>query len=179
MVSGLSAAELEGGGEGTTPATALRPVLRGIGLFVAGFTLVFVALGAAASGIGRVLDAHQITLAHVSGVVIIFLGVVMLLGALPSRVWAYAGSGAVGAVSRVTGEHRFDVRPSKLGTWAAPLDGDGVRLRLDALRRTGSRGRAEPGCPQRDASGRSRSPLRLLARSGRALRARRSRRSTA
>ena len=91
MVSGLSAAELEGGGgEGATPATALRPVLRGIGLFVAGFTLVFVALGAAASGIGRVLDAHEITLAHVSGAVIVFLGVVMLLGALPSRVWAYA-----------------------------------------------------------------------------------------
>ena len=90
---------------------------------MAGFTLVFVALGAAASGIGRVLDAHQITLAHVSGAVIIFLGVVMLLGALPSRVWAHAGSGTVGIVSRVTGEHRFDVRPSKLGAWAAPLMG--------------------------------------------------------
>ena len=123
MVSGLSAAELEGGGEGATPAAALRPVLRGIGLFVAGFTLVFVALGAAASGIGRVLDAHQITLAHVSGAVIIFLGAVMLLGALPSSVWAHAGSGTVSTVSRVTGEHRFDVRPSKLGAWAAPLMG--------------------------------------------------------
>ena len=38
MVSGLSAAELEAGGEGATPSAALRPVLRGIGLFVAGFT---------------------------------------------------------------------------------------------------------------------------------------------
>ena len=57
MVSGLSAAELEAGGEGATPSAALRPVLRGIGLFVAGFTVVFVALGAAASSIGRVLDA--------------------------------------------------------------------------------------------------------------------------
>ena len=53
MVSGLSAAELEAGGEGATPSAALRPVLRGIGLFVAGFTLVFVALGATASGIGQ------------------------------------------------------------------------------------------------------------------------------
>ena len=26
-------------------------------------------------------------------------------------------------VTRVTGEHRFDVRPSKLGLWAAPLMG--------------------------------------------------------
>ena len=90
---------------------------------MAGFTVVFVALGATASGIGRLLDAHEITLAHVSGVVIILLGVVMLLGALPSRVWANAGSGTLGMVSRVTGEHRFDVRPSRLGVWAAPLMG--------------------------------------------------------
>jgi cytochrome c-type biogenesis protein len=123
MVSGLSAAELEAGGEGATPAAALRPVLRGIGLFVAGFTLVFVALGAAASSIGRVLDAHQVTLTHVSGAVIVVLGAVMLLGALPTRVWAQAGAGTLGLVSRVTGEHRFDVRPSKLGVWAAPVMG--------------------------------------------------------
>ena len=123
MVSGLSAAELEAGGDGATPSAALRPVLRGIGLFVAGFTLVFVALGAAASSIGRLLDAHQIMLAHLSGAVIILLGVVMLLGALPAGVWAHAGTGTLGVVSRVTGEHRFDVRPSKLGAWAAPVMG--------------------------------------------------------
>jgi len=123
MVSGLSAAELEAGGEGATPAAALRPVLRGIGLFVAGFTVVFVALGAAASSIGRILDAHEVLLGHVSGVVIILLGVVMLLGALPARVWAQAGNGTLGVVSRLTGEHRFDVRPSKLGAWAAPVMG--------------------------------------------------------
>jgi cytochrome c-type biogenesis protein len=123
MVSGLSAAELQASGERATPPNALRPVLRGIGLFVAGFTLVFVALGAAASGIGRLLDSHEITLSHVSGVVIIVLGVVMLLSALPARVWAHAGSGTLGLVSRVTGEHRFDVRPSRLGVWAAPFMG--------------------------------------------------------
>jgi cytochrome c-type biogenesis protein len=123
MVSGLSAAELEAGGDGATPSAALRPVLRGIGLFVAGFTLVFVALGATASSIGRLLDAHQITLTHVSGAVIIVLGAVMVLSALPTGVWAHAGSGTIGVVSRLTGEHRFDVRPSKLGAWAAPLMG--------------------------------------------------------
>jgi cytochrome c-type biogenesis protein len=47
----------------------------------------------------------------------------MLVGALPSRVWAHAGSGTLGVVSRVAGEHRFDVRPSKLGAWAAPVMG--------------------------------------------------------
>lgn len=123
MVSGLSAAELEAGGEGTTPSVALRPVLRGIGLFVAGFTLVFVALGATASGIGSLLHGHRYVLAQVSGALIIFLGIVMLLSALPARVWASAGSGTLGVVSRVTGEHRFDVRPSRLGVWAAPVMG--------------------------------------------------------
>jgi cytochrome c-type biogenesis protein len=123
MVSGLSAAELEAGGEGATPSAALRPVLRGIGLFVAGFTLVFVALGATASGIGSLLHGHRYVLAQVSGVLIIFLGAVLLLGALPARVWASAGSGTLGVVSRLTGEHRFDVRPSRLGVWAAPVMG--------------------------------------------------------
>ena len=98
-------------------------MLRGIGLFVAGFTVVFVALGATASSIGRILKAHEIVLAHVSGLVIILLGVVMLLSALPERVWVNAGSGTLSLVSRVTGEHRFDVRPSKLGVWAAPVMG--------------------------------------------------------
>ncbi len=123
MVSGLSAAELEAGSDGATPPTALRPVLRGIGLFVAGFTIVFVALGATASGIGHLLTTHRVTLTYVSGGIIIFLGVVMLLSALPSAVWANAGSGTLGLVSRVTGEHRFDVRPSRLGKWAAPVMG--------------------------------------------------------
>ena len=123
MVSGLSAAELAAAGEGTTQSAALRPVLRGIGLFVAGFTLVFVALGATASSIGRLLKPHALTLSHVSGVVVLLLGIVMLVGALPARVWTHAGSGTLGVVTRVTGEHRFDVRPSKLGLWAAPLMG--------------------------------------------------------
>jgi len=123
MVSGLSAAELSAGGDGATPSAALRPVLRGIGLFVVGFTVVFVGLGAAASSIGRVLDAHKVFLGRVSGVVIILLGIVMLLGALPARVWTHAGSGTLGVVTRMTGEHRFDVRPSKLGAWAAPVMG--------------------------------------------------------
>jgi cytochrome c-type biogenesis protein len=101
----------------------MRPVLRGIGLFIAGFTVVFVALGAAASGIGRLLVSHKETLTHVSGFVVILLGLVLLLGAVPSRFWARVGAGPLGVLTRVTGERRFDVRPSTLGTWAAPVMG--------------------------------------------------------
>ncbi len=123
MVSGLSAAELEAGGDGATPSAALRPVLRGICLFVVGSTLVFVALGATASGIGSLLHGHRYVLAQVSGALIVVLGAVMVLGAVPARLWEHAGSGTLGAVSRVTGERRFDVRPSRLGGWAAPVMG--------------------------------------------------------
>ena len=38
-------------------------------------------------------------------------------------MWEHAGSGTLGVVSRVTGERRFDVRPSRLGGWAAPVMG--------------------------------------------------------
>jgi cytochrome c-type biogenesis protein len=85
MVSGLSAAELEANDDGTTPSEALRPVLKGIGLFVLGFTVVFVALGATASTIGQVLKNNRIELVYASGAIIIFLGVVMVLSSLPQR----------------------------------------------------------------------------------------------
>jgi len=102
---------------------SMRPVLRGIGLFIAGFTVVFVALGAAASGLGRLLVSHKETLTHVSGFVVILLGLVLLLGAVPSGFWARVGAGPLGVLTRITGERRFDVRPSTLGTWAAPVMG--------------------------------------------------------
>jgi cytochrome c-type biogenesis protein len=129
MVSGLSAAELTAtrvsvaGGGTTTGVVTMRPMLRGIGLFIAGFTLVFVALGAAASGIGHLLASHKEMLTHVSGFVVIVLGLVLLLGTVPSGFWARLGTGPLGVVSRVAGERRFDVRPSTLGTWAAPIMG--------------------------------------------------------
>jgi cytochrome c-type biogenesis protein len=128
MVSGLSAAELTASqvavaGGGNTRVVTMRPMLRGIGLFIAGFTLVFVALGAAASGIGHLLASHKEALTHVSGFVVIGLGLILLLGTVPSVFWARLGAGPLGVVTRVAGERRFDVRPSTLGTWAAPIMG--------------------------------------------------------
>jgi cytochrome c-type biogenesis protein len=129
MVSGLSAAELTAtrgvppSGGGAPVAVTMRPMLRGIGLFIAGFTLVFVALGAAASGIGRLLVSHKETLTHVSGFVVIILGLVLLIGTVPAGFWSRVGAGPLGVLTRITGERRFDVRPSTLGTWAAPVMG--------------------------------------------------------
>jgi cytochrome c-type biogenesis protein len=124
MVSGLSAAELTAEGDGALVGRqALRPMLRGIGLFVLGFTLVFVALGATASGIGSLLKRHELLLAQVSGWSIVVLGAVLLISAAPSSVWNRVGAGPAGLVARVTGERRFAVRPSTLGIWAAPVMG--------------------------------------------------------
>jgi cytochrome c-type biogenesis protein len=126
MVSGLSAAELTAvhpGGTGTVVASTTRPMLRGIGLFIGGFTLVFVALGATASGIGHLLNSHQLVLSRVSGFVIVFLGLVLILGAVPGSFWSRIGTRPLGLLTRLTGDRRFDVRPSTLGTWAAPVMG--------------------------------------------------------
>src|SRR5271157_4287551 len=62
MVSGLSVAEIEAG-EPRQAAALLRGVLG----FIAGFTIVFTALGAAASSLGRALVGHQRTLDIVAG----------------------------------------------------------------------------------------------------------------
>jgi cytochrome c-type biogenesis protein len=126
MVSGLSAAELTASGAGDGPsssATTFRPMLRGIALFVGGFTIVFVSLGAVASGIGHVLVSHKETLTHVSGYVVVLLGLVLLLTAVPGQFWSRLGSGPTGLAARITGERRFQVRPSTLGIWAAPVMG--------------------------------------------------------
>lgn len=122
MVSGLSAAELEGGAS-PGQRRPLAPLLRGIGLFIAGFTVVFVILGAAASGLGHLLGSHKEALTTASGIVVLLLGVVLVTASLPAPVWARLGSGVSGRVAWLVGERRIHFRPEKLGTWAAPVMG--------------------------------------------------------
>ncbi len=106
------------GTETAEPPTVLSPrerrsrLLRGILTFVAGFTVVFVILGASASALGRLFLTHQRALETASGIVIVCFGVVLLVMAagasLPVALWR---------------EHRFAVRPSALGAWAPPVMG--------------------------------------------------------
>jgi len=77
-------------------------------LFVAGFSVVFVALGAAASTIGQILKNHQTGLNQIAGVVIVVMGVVV------------AGIVSPAFLQR---ERRFHVLPSRLGAYAAPIMG--------------------------------------------------------
>lgn len=101
----------------------LAPLLRGILLFIAGFTVVFVALGATASGVGHLLTSHKDGLITVSGAVVVVLGAVMLASSLPAGVWSRLGPKVAGTAGWLVGERRFHVRPRTLGSWAAPVMG--------------------------------------------------------
>ncbi|ADY26138.1 cytochrome c biogenesis protein transmembrane region [Deinococcus proteolyticus MRP] len=53
------------------------PLVRALG-FIAGFGLVFVALGATASALGALLAPHKLLLGRLAGALIVFFGLVML-----------------------------------------------------------------------------------------------------
>jgi len=76
--------------------------------FVAGFTLVFTALGAAASGLGHLLLAHERQLDVAAGVLVVLFG-----------AWLVG----VGTPASFRRERRFHPRPSRLGAWAPPVLG--------------------------------------------------------
>jgi cytochrome c-type biogenesis protein len=86
-------------------APARSRVLLGVGLFVAGFTAVFVALAALAGSLGGVLVEYQDVISRVLGVVVIVLGL-----------------GFLGLVPFLQNEKRVHLAP-RAGLWGAPLLG--------------------------------------------------------
>jgi cytochrome c-type biogenesis protein len=66
-------------GAGATERVPIRKALPGTIAFVAGLTVVFVALGASASELSQLLNAHKRALELGSGAFVIALGVVMLM----------------------------------------------------------------------------------------------------
>jgi cytochrome c-type biogenesis protein len=93
-------------------ARARARLLGGILAFIGGFTLVFVALGASASAVGRLLLTHQRSLEVASGVLIVALGAILVALAAGLRLPAF-----------VVGERRLALRPSVLGSFAPPIMG--------------------------------------------------------
>lgn len=69
-LSGLSSANLEANRRRTVAAAFL---------FVAGFSIVFVALGATASVVGDLLLRYRLPVAHIAGVFIVVIGLLLLL----------------------------------------------------------------------------------------------------
>lgn len=103
MMSGVGVSELQ-----SASAPDRRRVLRATLLFVAGFTIVFAALEATASSLGRTLSSHQAGLDRIAGLVIVVAG--LLFAGLVSPRWLLR-------------ERRFHVSPGRLGDWAAPVMG--------------------------------------------------------
>lgn len=73
MLSGFSASEIVRG----DARVATRKVVGSALIFIAGFTLAFAGMGAAASGLGELLAEHRYTLMRVFGAVMVLLGVHM------------------------------------------------------------------------------------------------------
>jgi len=78
LISGTGMQELEQGGKG------MRSVLLSAMLFILGFSVVFIALGAVASSIGQLVREHIGILSRMAGAVIIALGLHQT-GLLPIR----------------------------------------------------------------------------------------------
>lgn len=107
MMSGYSASQLE---EGHVSAARMTRV---IGLFILGFTVVFAALGAAATGFGTFLRQNLSAFTRVSGLIIIAFGILMVAMAVSNR----------GFLAVASQERKFHPRPSRLGKWAPPVMG--------------------------------------------------------
>jgi cytochrome c-type biogenesis protein len=107
MMSGYSTADLA---EGTV---STRRLLAKIGLFVVGFTLVFAVLGATATSLSGVIRRNLPDLTRIAGLLIVVMGLLIVAMAVSNR-------GPLAALNR---ERRIDVRPSRLGRWAAPVMG--------------------------------------------------------
>ena len=76
-LSFLTGSSLEELKAGIGTAARLRVLLHALA-FIAGFTLVFVALGASASAIGSVLRDYQRLIAQIGGIIVIVLGLQMM-----------------------------------------------------------------------------------------------------
>ena len=80
--SASTAATMPGGASASTPAPRADAgrgrLLLGVALFIAGFTLVFVAMGVLAGTLGRFFLAYQDVLTRVLGVVVIAMGLVFV-----------------------------------------------------------------------------------------------------
>lgn len=107
MMSGYSAADLAE--KQPSNARMFRVTL----LFVAGFTAVFVALGATATSIGSSLLRNSAMITVWAGWIVILMGAFIAV----SAIWNPT------LLMPMMRERRVEVKPSRLGAWAPPVMG--------------------------------------------------------
>ena len=111
------------------PGGAASPWLHAL-LFVLGFSLVFMLLGASATALGRALNYYQQWLQRIGGVLIIGFGLVCL------------GVISVGFLSQ---ERRVQLEQKPVGYLGSAAGRHGVRRGMDALHRPGAGRHPRPG----------------------------------
>ncbi len=124
LITGLTVGDLQ---EGDTKV--LTRIAVDTGLFVAGFTVVFVLLGLITTAAGDVLFENQATLTRISGALVILMAL-------------YLAGSQILMAPRMYQEFRFHPHLDRFGKAATPIAGVGVRARLDAVHRAGARRRA-------------------------------------
>ncbi len=107
LMSGYSVAELSEGD------VSLRRVAGKTGLFVSGFTAVFVALGAGATSIGSFLLSERNSFQTVAGWIVVVFGLFI----------AYTAIWTPQFMLPFMKDRRVDINPSKLGGFAPPVMG--------------------------------------------------------
>lgn len=107
LMSGYSVADLQEG-KGSP-----WKMLWVTGLFVAGFTLVFVALGASATSLGGFFRDNLSLATVIAGWVVLAFGVVIVLSAVTNASW----------LQNLMRERRVDANPSRFGKFAPPVMG--------------------------------------------------------
>ena len=149
LVTGLSVGEIQ-----EADRHYLKRIAINTGMFVLGFTVIFVLLGLITTTVGNEVFRNQETLTRISG------GLVLLMA-------AYLAGSQILTTPRLYQEFRFQPHLDRFGPIAAPIAGAAFGLGVDALHRPDSR----LGAPVRDRrSGhraRDRPPHRVLARARR------------
>lgn len=105
VTTGLGVAELSQQSRRT-----VGTVIRGAGLFILGFSAVFVALGLSATAVGGALARHQVPIIRLGGLVIVAMSVLMLASTTTRG-------------PRLMREWRFHPNPVRRSMWTAPVTG--------------------------------------------------------
>lgn len=105
MVTGLDVAELEEGAH-----HHLARIARDTGLFIAGFTVVFVLLQLTATTVGQAVFRNRVVLTRVSGLVVLSMALFLAGSLVLKAPWLYQ-------------EKRFYPNTSRFGPFAAPVAG--------------------------------------------------------
>lgn len=105
LVSGLTLGEIEAGS-----SKALRRIAVNTGLFVLGFTVVFVLLGLATTAAGNALFENQSTLTRITGAIVLLMALYLAGSQLLTAPGLYR-------------EFRFQPHLERLGPVAAPVAG--------------------------------------------------------